>query len=108
MSAFESQNIFELMLPGSHDAGTYSYPLRTFVIASDWFQTQDFSFYEQLMHGVRYIDVRVAEMDGEFVLIHMFKCVNMREALLDVRRFLQEHPTEVVVLRPSDRNKMSG
>ena len=52
----------EIVLPGSHDAGTYKMV---------WLgETQQFSIGQQLEMGVRYFDIRVNKIDDKYVIFH--------------------------------------
>lgn len=96
-----------LSVPGTHDSCTQ------YVGMSYIFQCQDTDVLTQLEHGYRYLDLRlvIGEKDGEPVLVikHNFaSCrkdrswfsgeLSLADVLADVYRFLEEHPTETVIL----------
>lgn len=49
---FKNQTLRNLFIPGTHDAACYS------VFMTPWGQTQELDFHDQLMKGVRYLDLR--------------------------------------------------
>ncbi len=106
-----------VVLPATHDSAAYemdaSHPLprawwsaalvatphlRGFV--AQWACTQGASLYEQLLLGVRALDLRVARhpRTGLLWLVHNVSLVPLRWALLELRRFLVQHPSELVVV----------
>ena len=63
-----------------------------------WGKTQNLSLAHQLLHGVRYLDLRLCFLQGRWVLVHgkvgetLFACVEAVEA------FLRQHPAEFIIL----------
>lgn len=80
-----------VVMPGSHDAGTAGMP---------WFsETQDRDIADQLACGTRYFDLRVKEKDGECRIYHgPAYSLYLKDILRDVRDFLNENKTETVIL----------
>ena len=70
------------------------------VISARWCRTQDANLSEQLVAGIRYLDLRVLhrELDGLFYFVHGQFAGEVLKELLLVKSFLQEHPKEVVLL----------
>jgi len=120
------KTLAQLCLPGTHDSGTYELfdiiaPDATDVIRELWANRmgeatgigafikamavcQTKTFYEQLNAGIRYIDLRICVMPNQFGRPELYTCHTLRGNLLsvlmdDVRRFLDEHPKEVVVFK---------
>ena len=112
----------QFCFPGTHDTGAYQPPDFTVVasdeamaksperfapgfqeVASRWAVSQPgASIYEQLMNGVRYLDLRVAYAKDEtgtmtYYLVHTFAISKLQTALDDIARFLDSHPTEMVM-----------
>ena len=93
----------EIVLPGTHDAGTQHVQLAFFS------KCQAMSIAEQLEAGFRYLDIRlgVEEKDHVFQLMHGFtKCKTgafssqplwLSSVLADCYDFLDAHPTETVI-----------
>jgi hypothetical protein len=63
---------------------------------------QSASIGEQLRHGVRYLDLRIAHQDHEYWGMHMWlsttPCFGERGFLGEIKSFLADHPDEVVLL----------
>lgn len=76
---------------------------------------QDCNIYDQLMMGVRFLDIRLSYRDNNptvnptnlptydvglnnFYLTHTFTCITLNTALNDIIKFVQSHPDEVIVL----------
>lgn len=84
--------INEIVIPGSHDAGSY-----TMV----WLgETQQFSIEQQLEMGVRYFDLRVnKKSDNEYVIFHsIINGVEFLPILETIKNFIIENPTETLLL----------
>ena len=92
MSMIEDDALLtELVIPGSHDSGTKGMNLVA--------ETQDKTYLEQLERGFRYFDTRVMYTGGEFYMYHSVKGeMKYSQVLEDVKAFLDENPTETVIL----------
>ena len=92
MSMIEDDTLLtELVIPGSHDSGTKGMNL--------FAETQDKTYLEQLERGFRYFDTRVMYTGGEFYMYHSVKGeMKYSQVLEDVKAFLDENPTETVIL----------
>lgn len=64
--------------------------------------TQEKSVYEQLQSGVRAIDLRLSIWNGTYYHSHCFMTVPYEETLKDLKRFVTENPTEVIVVQLND------
>ena len=65
---FDDRPLRELVIPGSHDAGTFAMQIVTDNLSS---QCQDISILEQLKAGSRYLDLRAWKaMDGLYWIYH--------------------------------------
>lgn len=102
MSYISDETLFvDVVMPGSHDAGTMS-------ISATNLHTQSSGFYDQLTGGVRYFDMRVAEYDGTVRCIHANSNDNINDTngtgvefakvLSDIQRFLNDNPYEILIL----------
>lgn len=81
----------KVAIPGSHDAGTYGilWPART----------QNYSIKTQLSFGARYFDIRVNKTDKGYPIYHaFFNGVDFTEVLSDIKDFIKENPSEVLLL----------
>ncbi|MBB64526.1 MAG: hypothetical protein CMO81_05635 [Waddliaceae bacterium] len=122
ISQIEDKSIHDLVLPATHNSSAYMLKVdsipeesiwvkvsnlaaKYFVcvegLIKDWVITQNGSVYEQLKQGIRFLDLRVmwnAETES-FACSHTFLTASLDEVLSDVRRFIDEHPSEVVVTK---------
>ena len=111
----------DLVIAGSHNSGTFSLdknmeigPDESSVIRTlgsifgkltnsmvyNWAVTQSMTIYEQLLSGIRYLDLRVAyrTADKKIRVIHgLFGCT-IEEVLDEVNQFLAKYPKEIVIL----------
>lgn len=107
--------ISDLILPGTHDSGSHkitsdsppasgapSLYSRFGGIAAAWAKTQDNGLGQQLQDGIRYLDLRIDEHEGELVLIHGLVSCPLKGELLGVLDFAKSHPREPVVLDIQD------
>ncbi|MDD6302275.1 MAG: phosphatidylinositol-specific phospholipase C domain-containing protein [Bacillales bacterium] len=88
----EDTNINDIVIPGSHDAGTYS---------MSWLgKTQSFSIKEQLQIGVRYFDIRVnKKSENDYVIFHsIINGVNFLPIIEDIKEFIINNPSETLLL----------
>merc|ERR1719387_1317399 len=102
-SEVQKRKLFELTLPGTVSSGTYAITgedaaaagVTPYVVVS-----QNLDFYQQLELGVRLFDIRVAySTENSLVYIsHGALIIPLATALKDIRRFLEEHEREVIVL----------
>lgn len=118
-SAAPQTRLRDMVIPGTHDTGTYAitsssdldpddsswyYGFAKSTVAN-WAKTQDLRVYDQLRQGIRYLDLRVTRYNGDFWITHGMISVRLSTVLADVRQFAQEHPKEVLLL---DFQKMPG
>lgn len=94
--------ISEINLPGTHDSCTQyvDFPYIS--------RCQSTSVYEQLNIGVRFIDIRVERVGDSLRLVHgVAKCykdarkreiLDLNQVLDDCFLFLQNHPTETIIM----------
>lgn len=106
-----------LVIPGTHDAGTFSIPPKGARIADAQGDTvtsqftglppefvigtqvaQGMTWTEQFDAGIRYVDFRVTcEPDGMFI-VHTFRGQPIADALREIAAWTVAHPAEVVFL----------
>ena len=81
----------QVVIPGSHDAGTVGMP---------WYSiTQDRDIGDQLACGTRYFDLRVKAKKGECRIYHgPAYSLYLKDVLADVGDFLDSNPSECVIL----------
>jgi hypothetical protein len=124
-----------LAFPGTHDSGTYAYdrdmgasPDSDLTKTIDRFcpgmlgdailgnvfarlcQCQSKNVHDQLMSGVRYLDLRVARHaeSGKYYTCHGVYCADMSNVMHEVDAFLSDHPREIVVLDFNHLYDMDG
>ncbi|KAK0072260.1 hypothetical protein PV326_000241, partial [Microctonus aethiopoides] len=93
---FQSRSLKELFIPGTHDSGSYSEnPIQTLV--EKFTVTQDRDVLEQLISGVRYLDIRPA-FYGEYWINHgSYKMNPMKNTIDDIKEFLN-NTEEIIIL----------
>ena len=112
MSDFQDTKIMDLRLVGTHNSGAYT--LRSgeqvgrkfpqFVVTlfgrilRSWALCQSMRVYEQLVSGVRFLDLRVSRVRGEFHVSHTLVGPKLSDVVEQITRFLSESPTEVVII----------
>lgn len=116
----DRQRLCDVLLPGTHDTGTYAYSGSNINdIPNRFVQDQDHrsDFLTQLRNGIRYFDLRVRKfVDGHFGdnlrLFHgsgsvtsVYLKVSLGHALEAVSTFLEENPTEVVIVNIGHEDK---
>ena len=93
--------LWQITLPGTHDAGMYTthdiliqefHWLEKYAktwVRDHWVKTQGQTIYEQLMGGVRYLDLRPAVHHSEYYYIyHSFAGPEVYQVLSDIRAFM--------------------
>lgn len=123
-----------LALPSTHDSGAYQlntcHPISSqetpnlfwskllalvpcvTSFVKKWTLTQSLSIYEQLQMGIRAFDFRLAWDGSDFWIVHTFSLVRLESALEQIKKFLLEQPSEVIVVRSKagweQRSTMTG
>jgi len=121
----------QLIIPGTHDSGTYAItsvshfsisdpgPLPTWLekisnilpvsiirpIIAGWSKTQPYSIADQLNNGIRYLDFRVCYNSSDFYLCHTMLGDSVATALKDIQTFAKVHPSEIIII---DFNHLYG
>lgn len=90
-SDLKDKRLNELVMPASHDAGSY--------IEDDPLATQTLTFFGQLAVGVRYFDVRPVKNGGKLKIHHDdYLGVDLDDVIRDVHNFMNDHK-ELVILK---------
>jgi hypothetical protein len=65
-----------------------------------WVLTQEYNVYDQLVMGVRALDLRVAysERDKQYVYAHTLANARVEDVLENVKRFLRNYPSEFIII----------
>ena len=115
---FKNIKLTEISMLGSHDAFSYDISYSSKVDEADTSnicnnklvstlgkglcvrlaKAQNDSCYQQLLKGVRYFDTRVSYIRGSFYNCHGLVSTLFEENLLEIMRFLDEQPTEFVLI----------
>ncbi|KAL6060784.1 PI-PLC X domain-containing protein 2 [Balamuthia mandrillaris] len=125
--ALANMTLSQMVIPGTHDSGAYhlydqiapgtpdwlrqllDYLQREGIfypesIIRHWAQSQRLDIYQQLLAGVRFLDIRVCwdAASGQFKTLH-FLLGNPTEVILqDIARFMEEFKEEVLILQFGD------
>ncbi|QHC96114.1 phosphatidylinositol-specific phospholipase C domain-containing protein [Pseudomonas sp. M20] len=104
--AIDTLSLFELTLPGTHNAGTdwkASYPF--FGPPRHWLACQHDTFYSQLRNGSRVLDIRLtydqnAEGLGKFPMHHggHRNSRTLGHLVTDINDFLAKNPDEFIIV----------
>eukprot|EP00128_Syssomonas_multiformis_P014227 Colp12_sorted_trinity150504_noHs@27332 len=115
--------LLDITLPGTHDSGAYwldhkfapgedekiqywvklgdKFKIPAYNLIAQWALAQRETFYEQLSGGIRYLDIRACWDGQDWRTMHMIVGNTIKTLITDVRRFLDEVPSEVLVLQVS-------
>ncbi|QXH55719.1 phosphatidylinositol-specific phospholipase C domain-containing protein [Pseudomonas maumuensis] len=106
-----STRLDRIVMPGSHNAGMYETKnCSPDMDITRWMsKTQGQSIYTQLSVGSRYFDLRIKKHDGNLITTHRENnttgkgCdgAKLQVIMDDVKKFLGESPSEVVILKIS-------
>eukprot|EP00995_Heteronema_vittatum_P011176 NODE_676_length_1230_cov_303.901778_g487_i0.p1 GENE.NODE_676_length_1230_cov_303.901778_g487_i0~~NODE_676_length_1230_cov_303.901778_g487_i0.p1 ORF type:complete len:374 (+),score=118.69 NODE_676_length_1230_cov_303.901778_g487_i0:61-1122(+) len=119
--AVASRTLQQITVPASHDSGSWEitdtligenafvrdivkiadkFGLPVGKIIADWARSQDMAAYDQLMAGVRYLDIRACWWASQWRAHHgpILAGPFIYDILQDVRRFIESHPTEIVLM----------
>lgn len=109
-----SKQLYELMLPGTHNSCAYKVnysiptkfssklfdclvPIIGPCFISKWVLNQTKNIKEQLNHGIRTLDIRIS-YNKQFYISHTFGLSSIESFFSQVKEFLRENPTEIVVI----------
>ncbi len=96
----EKLTLADLIIPGSHDTGTYTMrPVTNTDIVGKIAQTQTGNVIAQLKAGVRRLDLRFREVNGVLVIFHgIVNGGSVLEVIDGIVKFLREHPKEIILI----------
>jgi hypothetical protein len=87
----------EMVLPGTHDSGSYS--IDSFKLFSAVGRTQNVSVLEQLHRGARFIDLRIAGSGNNVNVFHgCLQGSKFARLLDDIHLFCQDFPGEFLIV----------
>ena len=90
----DTRGVAELSIPGTHDSGALLEPFPGSA------QAQRIAIADQLVAGVRYLDLRCRHYQDSFYIYHgpVDQDQTFDEVLATMTRFLDEHPGETVIV----------
>ncbi|KAL3277121.1 hypothetical protein HHI36_012477 [Cryptolaemus montrouzieri] len=99
MAKYGKLRLGSMMIPGTHNSGAWA-GWTSAGFLKNYILCQDRSWWQQLVFGIRYFDVRVGVYDDDHVyLTHGVARIKPLETELDhVVNFLKKSPREVVIL----------
>ncbi len=98
----DSMRVSELSIPGTHDAGAIGAQLTNEPgFPNAWSNCQDATLWQQLVAGVRFLDLRVIRVDQYYVHHASWIYQSLESALDEIELFLEQFPREVVLCRIS-------
>jgi|GEM_PF-1793297 hypothetical protein len=94
------KRLSELSIPGTHDSMAYNKPG---LLLTNQVRTQGMYLEDQLLSGIRALDIRVSPKDGKLAIHHgsVFLKTYLDNVLDIVAKFLKDNPKEFVVMRIS-------
>ncbi len=90
----DSISIRHLWIPGTHNSCTYK-------TSSSFSKCQTYDLKEQLNMGARYLDFRFVYRNNTLTMFHGYDNLQMtmEDALSEIKQFLEENPSEMILLR---------
>jgi len=114
------RSLLEITLPGTHDSGAYEFgdvlsPIEPkilnemikvanalgvdiYAFIKNWSQTQDTTIYEQLVGGIRYLDLRACFVLDDWYTQHFLIGTRTQDLLNDILAFISHSKGEVIVV----------
>jgi 1-phosphatidylinositol phosphodiesterase len=93
----DTASLADLTIPGTHDSGA------THEHFGGTAKCQNLTVRDQLDIGVRYLDIRLRHYGDSLVVHHgsVYQHLNFNDVLIQVTDFLEENPSEVVMMEVS-------
>ncbi|KAF2904871.1 hypothetical protein ILUMI_01304 [Ignelater luminosus] len=96
MENFGELNIGSMMIPGTHNSGAW---ISMFGYIGIFYLNQNHNLWNQLVHGIRFFDLRVGSVFGRFFIVHNFMPITpLSQELEHVQEFLSKTTQEIVIL----------
>ncbi|XP_044598312.1 PI-PLC X domain-containing protein 2-like [Cotesia glomerata] len=93
----ENLTLAELFIPGTHNSGSYRYELPP-TILDRYTVTQEKSVMDQLLTGIRYLDIRPCIVDNKYWVCHgLFAMQPLDDIFKDIKDFL-DNTMEIVII----------
>ncbi|CAE8640098.1 unnamed protein product [Polarella glacialis] len=91
-------SITDVLMPGTHDSGTFAIESHGCAAVDVASRTQNWDLVSQLMHGVRFLDLRVQSSGS--IYHGSVRCnLQLTDVLAECAAFLQRHPQEFLLVR---------
>jgi len=84
-----------MLIPGTHNSHSYKHT-DTLVCKDSYTLNQEKDLYEQLKGGIRFLDLRL--YDDSYFSHFICKTTPISEGLQAIGRFMQENPTELILV----------
>ena len=102
MLEFQDKNLFDLILPGTHNSTSYDLTYSSFIIGNR-ISCQRNQILKQLEDGIRAIDLRIIAVKNEddeieFWTGHGNRFLPMQPVIDTIFQFLQDNPSEFIFL----------
>ena len=93
--------IRRMSIPGTHDSGAYKVRFAMDNLGFQSVITQRLDLKNQLEAGIRFLDIRIGHIGGEFRIYHIATDLdqNFDQVLATLNDFLFRHPDETVLMR---------
>ena len=103
----DQASISQFGIPGTHDTCTYT---QYDSMAMGYVKTQSFSLPEQLNKGIRFLDIRCRLIGNGFAIHHgpYFLDLSFQDVIDMCKKFLQEHPTETILMAVGHEESIFG
>lgn len=92
-----NRKISEISIPGTHDSMAH----KSNLTSVDQSRTQSLSLENQLISGIRYLDIRLMHDSKKFSIYHgiVYTGYDFDDVLTTAKAFLRKNPTETIVMR---------
>ena len=69
----------------------------TNAVIAGWAKSQHLTILEQLIAGIRYLDLRVVRSGSDYYICHGMYSFNFDDVVADVQKFVAEFPKEIII-----------
>ncbi|XP_014247081.1 PI-PLC X domain-containing protein 1-like [Cimex lectularius] len=97
----EDLYVYEAFIPGTHQSAAYYGNNRKTLVIYNYLYTQDLNIYDQLMHGVRYLDLRIGHYnstDEKWWCNHDLLPMRPLKPVLDQVKLFLNQTNEIVII----------
>eukprot|EP01080_Neovahlkampfia_damariscottae_P012134 gene12134-5625_t len=124
----KNQTLTDITLPGTHESGAYwvsnevssdapdfvkdfyqKYKISFSYFFKKWSTNQGLTIYEQLMRGIRFLDLRNCENEnGDFKMCHGLYGNSFEIFLSDIKKFMENYRKEILVITLTSRSSVKN